>query len=89
MASIGSYILSTQQRTKEEPDPQLAAGQILKLIGQKQPRPLMDLVSVTSWSHDYVKTIVDQLRQQELVTGNDEALELTNSGFKAQFIVAA
>jgi len=88
MASIGSYILSTRQRNKEEPDPQLAAGQVLKLLGQQQPRSIVDLVSVTGWPQDYVKMVVNELRQRELVAGSDEALELTPRGFQAQFIVA-
>lgn len=88
MASIGSYILSTRQRTKGEPDPQLAAGQVLKLIGRQQRLSIVDLVSLTGWPQDYVKMVVNDLRQREMVAGSDEALELTGSGFKAQFIVA-
>jgi len=88
MSTIGSYILSTQARTKEEPNPQIAAGQVLKLIGEKEQRSLVALVSVTGWSQEYVKAIVDDLRKDELVMGTDDDLQLTGSGFKAQFLAA-
>lgn len=88
MSSIGSYILSTRQRMKGEPDPEIAAGQVLKLIGEKEQRSLVALISVTGWSQEYVKVIVDDLRKHELVTGNDDELQLTGPGFKAQFLAA-
>lgn len=87
MASIGSYILSTQDRIKGEPDPKTAAAQALKLFGQ-QPRSVGELLSLTGWPEDFLRNTVMDLRSRELVEGTDDKLSLTDLGLKAQSIVA-
>lgn len=87
MSSVGSYVLSTRDRQKSEPDPSTAAAQVLKLFGS-QPHSISELLSLTGWPESSMKTIVEDLRNRELVEGPDDKLRLTDLGYRAQLIVA-
>lgn len=88
MATVGAYILSTRDRKGGEPDPKTAPAQALKLVGA-QPLSFAGLLSRTGWQEDFLRTVVADLRQRQMIAGTNDMLSLTDLGLKARFIVAA
>ena len=96
MAAVGSYIRSLQERTAEtdEVNSQAAIGQVLKAVGRATPSgersvTLINLISLTGLSEKTVRMAVAYLRDRNLLEGTDDALMLTDLGYKAQFVVAS
>jgi hypothetical protein len=47
------------------------------------------LLGQTGWPEDFLRTVVTDLKNRNLIEGTDDKLSLTDLGLKAQFIVAA
>jgi hypothetical protein len=89
MSSVGSYVLSINERTGgEEIDIKTACARVLKLLGSKSVSSYGALLSATGFSESLLREALTRLRRDELVTGTDDMLALTDLGYKAHLIVA-
>jgi hypothetical protein len=89
MASVGSYVLSLNERAGgAEIDLKTACARLLKLLGSQPATSFGALLSATGFPVPLLRGAVDQLKKDDLVTGSDDQLKLTDLGYKAHFIVA-
>jgi hypothetical protein len=89
MASVGSYVLSLNERAGgAEIDLKTACARLLKLLGSQPVTSFGALLSATGFPVALLRGAVDQLKKDDLVTGPDDQLKLTDLGYKAHFIVA-
>jgi hypothetical protein len=86
---VGSYVLEFGDRSdKSDVDRQTASAQLLKLLA-RQPMSFMSLISISGFPEPLLRECLRDLRQRELVEGNDEQWRLTPLGYKAEMVVAA
>lgn len=89
MATVGSYVLSINERSGSgSVDIKTACAHVLKLLGGQQGMSFAALLSATGFPEELLREAVRQLQQEELVTGSDERWILTELGYQAHFIVA-
>lgn len=90
MSSVGTYVLSTQERPDADVDEKTAGATVLKLLGRsrKTPQTFGALLSLTGFSEELLRKSVDRLRADKLLKGGNDGLVLTDLGYKAHFIVA-
>lgn len=89
MASVGSYVLSINERAGEATiDKKTACARVLKLLGARTSMPHDALLSETGFPADLLREVLDQLQRDELVVNADGQWTLTELGYKAHFIVA-
>jgi hypothetical protein len=87
-STIGSYVLSLKEKSASAAaDTQLASARVLKVFGSSTCS-FGQLISKTGLPEDLLRSIIEDLRQRQLIEGEDEKLSLTPLGYKAQLIVA-
>jgi hypothetical protein len=87
MANVGSYLLSFQDRYKDI-DVTTAPARVLKLLG-RTPVPFSELLSRSGFPEPFLRAVVEELREKELVAGNDNGLVPTPLGYRAQLVVSS
>ena len=90
MASIGTYVLSSQERAdSHETDPKIASAHVLKLLGKLgSVQNFGTLLSMTGYSEALLREAVENLQRDGLVESHEDGLRLTEFGKKAHLIVA-
>jgi predicted transcriptional regulator len=90
MGTIGSYVLSTRDRSDaDDVDLQTASTQVLKTLGSsKGPVSVGALLSSTSLSESQLRDALQLLVKNGLVINTDDLFMLTDLGYKATLIVA-
>ena len=90
MKSLGSYVLSSNEQNEGPVDPRAVCALVLKAFPHsRQPVSYHKLMVDTGFPESAVQDAVEQLRRDRMIQGSPDSLSLTDTGYRAQFIVAS
>lgn len=89
MSSVGSYVLSSKERSEGPVDPRAVCARVLKALPRsRNPVSFRTLMSETRFPEAALYEAIEQLRRDRMIEGPPDGLSLTDLGYRAQFIVA-